>query len=94
LNDVKDDVRWNAAIALARLGDATGAEMLLKVIDREQLNAVNDMTIEQKRELLVAAVQSLGLLKYEAARDTIRQLSETDPDLSVRNASIEAMKKF
>ena len=52
------------------------------------------MTIEQKRELLVAAVQSLGLLKYEAARDRIRQLSETDPDLSVRNASIEAMKRF
>jgi HEAT repeat protein len=68
--------------------------MLLTVIDRQQLNAVNDMTIEQKRELLVAAVQSLGLLKYEAAHDRIRQLSETDPDLSVRNASIEAMKKF
>ena len=68
--------------------------MLLKVIDREQLNAVTDMTIEQKRELLVAAVQSLGLLKYEPARDRIRQLSDTDPDLSVRNASIEAMKKF
>jgi len=94
LNDVKDDVRWNAAIALARLGDASGAEMLRKVIDREQLNAITDMTIEQKRELLVAAVQSLGLLKYEAARDKIRQLSETDPDLAVRNASIEAMKKF
>lgn len=93
LNDTQDDVRWNAAIALARLGDGAGAEMLLKLLDREALTSV-PMTVEQKSELLVAAVQSLGQLKYGGARERIRQLSESDPDLGVRNASIEAMKKF
>jgi HEAT repeat protein len=94
LNDVKEDVRWNAAIALARLGDGSGTDLLLKLIDRSQTETTSDMTAEQKSELMTNAVKSLALLKSDEARDKIKALSESDPDLNVRGAAIEALKKF
>ncbi len=94
LNDVKDDVRFNAALSLARLGDASGAELLLKVIDRGFVGAIEGMTPEQKNELMANAVIGLGKLKYEAAREKITALSQNESDLGVRNAAIEALKKY
>jgi HEAT repeat protein len=94
LNDVKDDVRWNAAIALARLGDASGADVLMKLTDRSQVETATDMTPDQKSELMANAIKSLALLKSESARDRIKALSETDPDLNVRGTAIEALKSF
>ncbi len=94
LNDAKDDVRWNAAMALARLGDASGSDVLLQLIDRNFLAGTEGMTDEQKSELIGNAVKCLGILKFEAARDKMMTLSQTDPDLAVRSASIEALKNF
>ncbi len=40
LGDETVDVRWNAALALARLGDAAGAEILWQMTDREALGKI------------------------------------------------------
>ena len=94
LNDSKEDVRWNAALALAQLGDGAGSDLLLKLLDHGYVDALPDMTAEQKTELMVNAVKGLGILRHEPAHDRIRALSEDDPILEVRNASLEALKKF
>jgi len=44
--------------------------------------------------LMVNAVKCLGLLKYAPAQEKLRELSGNDPDLAVRNASLEALKKY
>jgi HEAT repeat protein len=94
MNDASQDVRWNAAMALARLGDKSGSELLLTLLDRSHIEGVPDMTSEQKSELLTNAIKALALLKLEAAKEPLRRLSESDPDLNVRGAAIEALKKF
>jgi HEAT repeat protein len=94
LNDVKDDVRWNAAMALAQMNDASGADLLMQLTDRSYLAGVEGMTSEQKNELLINAVKCLGLLKFQPAEDRISALAQNDPDLAVRDASLEALKKF
>jgi HEAT repeat protein len=94
LNDPNDHVRWNAAMALAQLEDAAGADVLMKLADRAYVDPISDMTAEQKSQLVISAVRSLGILKFEAAQDRISALSRTDPDPAVRNASLEALKNF
>jgi HEAT repeat protein len=94
LNDSSQDVRWQAAMSLAEMNDATGAGNLVNLLDRSQLDRLDGMTPEQKSELMVNAVKCLGILKYEGAKDKLQTLSQTDPDLSVRDASLEALKKF
>ena len=94
LNDSSEDVRWNAAIALAQLNDASGSELLTKLLDRGYVDRLNGMTPDQKSQLVINAVKCLGLLKFQPAKDKILALSQNDPDLAVRDASLEALKKF
>jgi HEAT repeat protein len=94
LNDSSEDVRWNAAIALAQLNDASGSELLMHLLDRSYVDKLEGMTPDQKSQLLINAVKCLGLLKFQPAKDKIAALSQSDPDLSVRDASLEALKKF
>jgi len=94
LNDSSDDVRWNAAIALAQLNDASGSDLLTKLLDRDYVDKLEGMTAEQKSQLVINAIKCLGILKFQGAKDKILTLSQNDPDLAVRNASLEALKKF
>jgi HEAT repeat protein len=94
LNDVKDEVRWSAAMALARMNDSAGADILVKLLDRGYVDSIPDMTSAQKVELVVNAVKCLALLKFEPAHEKIVELSRSDPSLAVRDAGLEALKKF
>src|SRR5262249_54697726 len=84
LNDAQDEVRWSAAMALAQINDGSGAEVLMKLLDHQYLEPVQDMTSEQKTELMVNAVKCLALLRFEPAREKIAALSQSDPDLTLR----------
>jgi HEAT repeat protein len=94
LNDPNNDVRWNAAMALAQMNDSSGADLLMQLTDRSYLDQLTDRTPEQRSELLINAVKCLGILKFEPAQAKILALSRNDPDLAVRDASLEALKKF
>jgi HEAT repeat protein len=94
LNDVKDEVRWNAAMALARMDDPAGTELLVMLLDHSYVDSIADMTARQKDELVVNAVKCLALLKYQPAREKLVELSQSDPSLAVRSASLDALKKF
>jgi HEAT repeat protein len=94
LNDTNDEVRWYAAIALAQIGNASGANVLMKLIDHSYLDQLQGFTLEQKSQLVINAVKCLGLLKFEPAKDRILALSQTDSDLAVRDASLEALKNY
>jgi HEAT repeat protein len=94
LNDSSDEVRWYAAIALAQTNNRAGADVLMKLMDRTYLDELQGFTLEQKNQLLINAVKCLGLLKFESARVRILALSQSDPDLAVRDASLEALKNF
>ena len=94
LNDPNNDVRWNAAMALAQMNDPSGADVLVGLLDRGYLDTLDGMTAEQRSELLINAVKCLGILKFQAAHDKIAALSQHDADLAVRDASLEALRKF
>lgn len=94
LNDVAEDVRWNAAMALAQLNDASGAEVLVELMEKKNLGKYPTLTEDQKTEIVVNAIQSLGVLKFERSRARIELLSKEDPNLAVRQAAIEALRKF
>jgi HEAT repeat protein len=94
LNDTNDEVRWYAAIALAQINDPAGADVLMKLTDRSYLDRLQGFTTDQKDQLMINAVKCLGILKFQPAKDRILALSQTDPALGVRDASLEALKKF
>ena len=94
LNDPRADVRWNAAMALARMNDPAGSDLLMQLTEHSYVDTLEGLSAEQKSQLVVNAVKCLGILKFEPAHDRIQALSRNDPDLAVRDASLEALKKF
>jgi len=94
LNDPHEDVRINAALALATLGDGEGAELLVKLLDSQYVDSLQDFSAEQKAALRVNAVRALAKLKHEPAREMIKRLSERDPVPAVQSAALEALNNF
>jgi hypothetical protein len=94
LNDPAPDVRWNAAMSLAQLGDASGSELLMRLTSRDFLAQYDLMSDEDRENVITNAVQCLGLLKLDGARDHLVSLSEDDPSLKVRDAALAALEFY
>jgi HEAT repeat protein len=91
LADPVEDVRWNAAIALARRRDAAAAPVLLEVLDRAHLDGVSGMTEEQRVAALVQAVEAAAVVPDERLRPALERLRDHDPSLKVREAARAAL---
>jgi HEAT repeat protein len=87
LADGTDDVRWNAAVALARRRDPAAAPVLLEMLDRRHLDTVAGMTEEQKVDVLVQAIEAAAVVPDPRLRAALATLRDRDPSLKVREAA-------
>ena len=90
LSDPVADVRWNAALQLARRGDDSGGRILGEMIDRPFLETLK-MSEEQRVTAMVYAIRSVGVLKLDGLSSAIATLKLEDPSMKVRQAAIEAI---
>jgi len=91
LEDATDDVRWNAAIALARRRDAAAVSALLELLDRSHLDRVG-MTEDQRVEALVQAVKAAAVVPDPRLRASLVKLRDEDASLAVREAARAALE--
>lgn len=87
LQDPAVDVRWNAAVALARRGDARGLPVLLQMLDRERLASMPELTPDQREDALMEAVRAAAALRDPQSRAALERARESDPSLKVREAA-------
>jgi HEAT repeat protein len=87
LSDPVTDVRWNAAVALARRRDPAAVPVLLAMMDRAELAGVPGLTDGQRSEAMVQAVEAAAVLHDARLDEAIRRLRDGDPDLKVRQAA-------
>jgi len=92
LDDRVADVRWNAALALARLGDRAGVPVLEAMLDRHLLAQVADITPDQEEEAMTSALRALAALGAREELPRIERLADSDPNLKVRQAALEAKR--
>jgi len=99
LDDPVPDVQWNAAIGLARHGDARGARVLRRMLDREYVAGLvtpSERLIDPASDVMVSglrAVLALGPARLEEnLRQPVAVLAESDESLRVREAALEALE--
>lgn len=100
LGDLDFVVRANAALSLASLGDASGAGLLVDMLDpalyagereaHERRFQRPDLVIESRRQ----AVEALGLLRRAEDQARLEALAEDDPDLAVREEAMRALASW
>ena len=98
LQDGVADVRWNAAVALARHGSHEGVVVLKQMLDRQYVEqAVKrdvrvDVDQDPVADVMISGLRAAAALKDETLRDAVTNLSQQDKSLKVRQAAIEALK--
>jgi len=91
LNDPVGQVRFNAAVALARLGSDAGMEELRRMIDRKYLVDSGELNAQQQQDAMVAAMQAFTMLRAPDVQNELNDLLENDPDARVREAARAAL---
>ena len=98
LQDSTADVRWNAAVALARHGRHDGVAVLKQMLDRPYVEQAVKREVRQDEDqdpiadVMISGLRAAAVLKDEALRMSVEKLSESDSSLKVRQAALEAMK--
>lgn len=98
LGDSTPDVRWNAAVALARHGRREGVPVLRQMLDRAYLErtvtepADPTREIDRVSEIMISGLRALAALGDPDGRPTVERLSREDRSLKVRQAAIEALR--
>jgi HEAT repeat protein len=98
LQDPAADVRWNAAIALARHSDRDGAGVIRQMIDRQYVERTVTREVRQDEDqdpiadVMISGLRAAAALKDETLRDPITMLSQQDRSMKVRAAALEALK--
>lgn len=98
LQDAAPDVRWNAAIALARHGSHDGVAVLRQMLDRPYVEQVVKREAHQDEEqdpvadVIIGGLQAAASLKDDALKASVTSLSQQDRSMRVRQAALEALK--
>jgi HEAT repeats len=87
LSDPVPEVRWNAALSLARNGDGAGETILVEMLDRKYLDGFSGLDSSEKTNLILNAMRGLKNLKSSDLGERMKHLAETDPDPIVRRAA-------
>ena len=98
LEDSVPDVRWNAAVALARHGAKEGIPVVRQMLDRSYVEQVvkrmtrADEDQDPVADVMISGLRAAAALKDSSLRPSVESLSRQDSSLKVRQAAIEALK--
>jgi HEAT repeat protein len=98
LTDEAVDVRWNAAIALARHNQRDGVPVLGQMLDRQYVaqavtrGGTAESGDDPVSDVMISGLRALAALKDGSLRASIEGLSQHDSSLKVRQAALEALK--
>jgi HEAT repeat protein len=98
LQDQAPDVRWNAAVALARKGSHDGVPVLQQMLDRQYVEraVTRDVRQDEDRdpiaEVMISGLRAAATLKDDALKPSVTALSQQDRSMKVRQAALEALK--
>jgi len=98
LGDSAADVRWNAAVALARHGSHDGVAVIGKMLDRGSVEQTvtrgsrPDEDVDPVADVMISGLRAAAALKDTTLRASIQNLSQQDKSMKVREAALEALR--
>jgi HEAT repeat protein len=98
LQDSAADVRWNAAVALARHGSREGVAVLRQMIDRSYVEQAVKRDVRQDEDqdpigdVMISGLRAVAALKDVSLKPSVESLSQQDRSMKVRQAALEALR--
>ncbi|HEU5182537.1 MAG TPA: HEAT repeat domain-containing protein, partial [Candidatus Polarisedimenticolia bacterium] len=82
LQDTAPDVAWNAAVALARLGDEAALPILLPLVSGDF--SAPEFPPAQRENLRINAIRAARGIGAQAARAALQRAASSDPSARIR----------
>jgi len=92
LDDEEPNIRWDSAIALAKMGDRSGAFIIANLLDRDYLNDFPKVDEAEKNQAIMIAIKVTSQLKDDRFIANLVALAESDVNLKIRNAAMKILK--
>jgi len=92
LHDPEPNVRWDAAIALAKQKDDSGRRILLDLMDRKYLDSFPNIDAVEQNQAIIAAIRSSRDILDDELRQVLLDLMENDLNMKVRQAARNTLK--
>ena len=92
LEDAEPTIQWDAAIALAKLGDISGVFIIENLLDREYLNAFPEVDEVEKDQAIMVAIKVSSRLKDDRFVTKLVGLAKSDVNLKIRDAALKTLQ--
>jgi len=92
LHDPEPNVRWDAAIALAKQKDDSGRRILLDLMDRKYLDSFPNVDAVEQNQAILASIRASRDILDDELRQVLLDLMENDLNMKVRQAARNTLK--
>jgi HEAT repeat protein len=90
LDSANQALRYDSAVALARLKDEKAVPTLMEMLSLKTTGQPTDEIVQSAK---IAAIEGTQSIPSAAFHQKLTDLSKNDPDLKVREAALDALKK-
>ena len=92
LEDEEQNIQWDAAVALDKIGDPSGAFIIESLMDRQYLNAFPQVDEAEKNKVILVAIEVSSLLKQDQFKTKLASLAKSDENLRIRDAAMKTLQ--
>ncbi|HIB05030.1 MAG TPA: HEAT repeat domain-containing protein [Candidatus Marinimicrobia bacterium] len=93
LNDEEPNIRWDAAIALAKLEDSSGVEVIANLLDRSYFEHFTEVDEEEEVQAILVAIQVSSQFPSNLFVTNLLKLAAFDKNMQIRDLAIKTLDK-
>ena len=93
LEDDEPNIRWDSAIALAKMGEESSVPIIENLMDREYLMTFPELDYKEINKVIMTAIETTSLVLDNRFEPRLVELARSDESLTVRDAAIKTLKK-
>ena len=93
LKDDEPNIRWDAAIALAKLGDKSGKPIILNLLDREYYKNFKQVDQKEIEKAIHIAIRTTKFFNDNAFVSKLKSLANYDSSISIKKLAKEVLKE-
>jgi len=93
LDDEEPNIRWDAAIALAKLEDSSGVEVIVNLLDRSYFDHFTEVNEEEEVQAIMIAIQVSSQFPSKLFITNLLKLAAFDNNMQIRDLAIKTLDK-
>ena len=93
LEDDEPNIRWDSAIALAKMGEKSSIPVIENLMDRDYLMTFPQLDYKEINKVIMTAIETSSLVVDNRFEPRLMELAKTDENLTRRDAAIKTLKR-